>query len=169
LTAYNFKARFIEPIRAGTKRQTIRAERLGRSRHARPGEVLQIYTALRTKRTELLGYATCVRVRSIRFEFSACRNIGESRIYISGGEGMPWRRFCPTSLDAFARRDGFEDWGELREFWALEHDGVREFEGALIEWDGFRQAGLKGEISPAFDAALKRAPRRRHWVNVSGR
>ena len=35
VVSYSFKRQFIDPIKRGTKRQTIRADR---KRHARPGE-----------------------------------------------------------------------------------------------------------------------------------
>ena len=45
MVAYSFKRRFREPILAGSKQQTIRADR---KRHARRGEALQLYTGMRT-------------------------------------------------------------------------------------------------------------------------
>lgn len=51
MVAYSFQKRFVEPIRSGRKRQTIRADR---KRHARPGEVLQLYSGMRTN-----AIATC--------------------------------------------------------------------------------------------------------------
>ena len=48
VVALNFKQQFIPPILSGAKRQTIRA--IGRRRHAIPGETLQLYTGMRTKR-----------------------------------------------------------------------------------------------------------------------
>ncbi|MFK5597639.1 hypothetical protein ACFZ8E_11600 [Methylobacterium sp. HMF5984] len=55
MVAYSFKARFAAPILAGTKAQTIPAERTGRSRHARPGEQLQLFSGMRTKHCLRLG------------------------------------------------------------------------------------------------------------------
>jgi hypothetical protein len=46
VVAYSFRQQFRPPILAGTKRQTIRADR---KRHARPGEQLQLYTGMRTR------------------------------------------------------------------------------------------------------------------------
>jgi hypothetical protein len=43
MVAYSFNPIFVGPILAGTKRQTIRAER---KRHARPGEAMQLYTGM---------------------------------------------------------------------------------------------------------------------------
>ncbi len=55
MVAYSFRSQFAEPILAGTKGGTIRAERRGRNLghrvvnggHAYPGEELQLYTGMR--------------------------------------------------------------------------------------------------------------------------
>jgi hypothetical protein len=80
MVAYSYKRRFINPIRVGLglpplfqfgphklvgdmdaeirpKRQTIRA--FGKRRHARAGEILQHYTAMRTKQCTKIGDARC--------------------------------------------------------------------------------------------------------------
>lgn len=46
MVAYNFQARFAAAIEAGEKAITIRS--IGRRRHARNGERLQLYTGQRT-------------------------------------------------------------------------------------------------------------------------
>jgi len=63
MVAYSFKAQFREPILAGTKRQTIRADR---KRHARLGEALQLYTGMRTRQCKLIGRATCNALGFVR-------------------------------------------------------------------------------------------------------
>ena len=45
MVAYSFNSRFEVAIREGWKTQTIRA---GRKRHARPGEMLQLFCGMRT-------------------------------------------------------------------------------------------------------------------------
>lgn len=47
MPAYNFQKQFAPLVESGQKRQTIRA--IGKRRHARPGESLQLYTGQRTK------------------------------------------------------------------------------------------------------------------------
>lgn len=59
MVAYSFRARFVVPIEAGTKRQTIRAPR---KRHAKPGEEMQLYTGMRTRACRLIRLATCLSV-----------------------------------------------------------------------------------------------------------
>lgn len=48
MVAYNFMHQFADDVAAGRKNFTLRDERKGRSRHARPGEALQLYTSMRT-------------------------------------------------------------------------------------------------------------------------
>lgn len=124
MVAYSFKQQFIAPILAGTKRQTIRAPRKGRSRHARPGDELQLYTAMRTKYCTLIGRAVCAEVVPVQLDF-------EHAVLTIGGERDGRRDF-------FARSDGFQDWSEMRDFWAKEHRGVTVFDGVLIRWGGFK-------------------------------
>lgn len=135
MVAYSFKKRFVEPIRWGLglgldlsdgcvrigepKRQTIRA--VGKRRHARPGETLQLYTAMRTKQCEKIGLARCTSCDPIFI------NVFDTH--------LEFLRFAPepVGLDAFARADGFENAAEMHAFWAKEH-GLGWFKGVLIKW-----------------------------------
>lgn len=140
MVAYSFRARFIDPILSGRKRQTIRAHR---KRHARPGEELQLYQGMRTKRCQLIGRAVCDRTDNIEITFSPKSDI----VTINGAIV----RHEQIWLDAFARRDGFRDWAELREFWRAEHPGVFEdidagqamaFMGVIVAWGELTQRGV---------------------------
>lgn len=128
MVAYSFKARFAPPIQAGTKRQTIRADR---KRHARPGEEVQLYTGMRTRSCRLVGRATCTAVRRVRIE------IGEVSLVQVDGVHI-------YDLDAFARSDGFEGWADMVAFWRSEHptsDADRlSFSGVMIEWAELQNA-----------------------------
>lgn len=120
MVAYSFKSRFAPPILAGTKRQTIRADR---KRHARTGEQLQLYTGMRTKQCKLIGRAPCLSVWPVTLILREVHSVvleGFREIY--------------GDLDTFARADGFKDWGELAGFWADNHPGVEIFDGVLIRW-----------------------------------
>lgn len=177
MVAYSFQKRFAPPILAGTKRQTIRADR---KRHARPGEALQLYTGMRTKHCKLIGRAVCERVLPVRILFlnDTSGDLDLSAVLVREGEG-----FAPLRVakDFFARRDGFADWRDLRAFWSINHPGVDEFDGVLIEWRDFTTARplapapeetLLGKVSPGFDDALRRAkqlPRHAPGRNAAGR
>lgn len=129
MVAYSFKAQFAAPILAGTKQQTIRANR---KRHARPGETLQLYTGMRTKHCRLIGRAVCQETQNVRLSFIN----GYVMLGSVGSGSALCRELLRTraDCDAFARRDGFEDWKSLAEFWEANHPGTRFFDGVLIFW-----------------------------------
>jgi len=128
MVAYSFKKQFVAPIKALTKGQTIRANR---KRHARPGETLQLYTAMRTKHCTLIGTATCFTIQPIRID------IEEAVITVLTGKSLITLTGL-AAVDAFARRDGFEDWFEMRDFWRVNHK-TAVFCGVLIRWTNFRE------------------------------
>lgn len=135
MVAYNFQPRFIEPIRASAKRQTIRADR---KRHARPGETLQLYTGMRTRQCELIGRSVCAAVRRIRITFA------DAHIEIDGRTVVTYSQV--ELRHAFAQADGFQNWWDFRCFWRDHHPEIGAldaFEGVLIEW---------GELLPTDDA-----------------
>lgn len=136
MVAYSFKRRFVDPIRVGLgiecdvrpmtgppepKTHTIRADR---KRHARVGELIQLYCGMRTRECFLIGVAGCIVVWPIRLSLG--RRAG---VFLPDGE-----RRGAKMLDVFARGDGFKDWADMREFWRVEHPGVDEFNGAFIKW-----------------------------------
>jgi hypothetical protein len=138
MVAYSVKERFIAPIEVGLglpitgpasvafpapKLQTIRA--VGKRRHARPGEIIQIYYAMRTSFCRLIGVARCVDVVPLVFDFAFVNRSITARI-----DGQRLRR---DEMDDFARRDGFDDHADMARFWRDEHPFER-FEGVLIRW-----------------------------------
>jgi hypothetical protein len=127
LVAYSFRQQFIDPILRGAKRQTIRKPRAGKSRHAEPGQELQLYTGMRTKYCRLIGKATCIDVVAVTFDFALPLLLVGPDTFASLDE-----------LDEFACRDGFGDWLGMREFWAREHPNTPVFSGVLIRWGAFR-------------------------------
>lgn len=141
MVAYSFKQRFVQPIRVGLsrislsfdcppKRQTIRA--IGKRRHARPGETLQLYFAQRSPQCEKIGDARCISVQEIRLVFGRTQEV---RI----APGCPDFELMRSRerLDEFATGDGFDDWDDMHEFWKREHGGKRlgPFVGMLIRWE----------------------------------
>lgn len=138
MVAYSFKGQFEDPIRAGTKPQTMRNDR---KRHARVGEEIQLYYGMRTKHCRLIGRATCAAVTPVRIDFKRYQVFISGRGCLSGLE----------ELDVFAVRDGFKNWADMRAFWKKEHgkkkqaDGtpappLQAWSGVLIEWKDFKGA-----------------------------
>lgn len=108
------------------KRQTIRS--VGKRRHARPGETLQLYYAMRTKACRKIGEARCTSVAGIRIW------INEGRVSV---DDYPALREA-DDLDIFAQADGFGDWADMREFWKGEHGDLKRlgpWTGVLIKWE----------------------------------
>lgn len=133
MVAYSFKKQFGPPILAGTKAQTIRAERTGKGRHVRPGELVQLYTGMRSKHCRRLGEALCLEVAPVRIELPRARRVPEVMIFTPEGD-LARHVLTARALTAFARADGFRDFDELHAFWAKEHPGVDTFHGVLIRW-----------------------------------
>lgn len=127
MVAYSFKKRFAEPILAGTKRQTIRSHR---KRHARPGEVIQLYTGMRTPYCKLQGRAICIGVYPVSI------GVGLERIGVVMVDGG-----ILEDLDEFARSDGFRDAVDMHKFWITEH-GHGLFDGVLVRWSRLLEDGL---------------------------
>jgi uncharacterized protein YqfB (UPF0267 family) len=129
VVAYSFKRHFAEPILAGTKGGTIRADR---RRHARPGEEMQLYVGMRTKKCRLITRRTCIAIEAIELDFFL-RFVAwpdQSRVIVS-----------TTDLDALAVFDGFESFEAMQHFWLRQH--ASKFEGWHIRWLPFHAAASR--------------------------
>lgn len=132
MVAYSFKGRFVGPIDARTKRQTIRS--VGKKRHAREGDKVQIYTGDRFHPRKV-GDAVCERSGPITLNFgSATRR--PFVVVFSTPEAAQAENIIltPDELDAFAVRDGFADWQDLADFWTETHGQTEEWSGVIITW-----------------------------------
>lgn len=116
MAAYNFRPCYVEHILSGRKRHTIRAE--GKRRHARPGELVQLYTGMRTKACKkIMMDPRCTLVQPIEIT-------KDWAILIDGYE------LDITEADRLAYADGFETWRDMMEFF---NDRL-PFKGKLIHW-----------------------------------
>lgn len=118
---YNFQQRFADAVESGAKTQTIR--RL-RKRPTRAGEMLHLYTGLRSKNTRLLRRAKCVKVLPIE--------IHPTHIIVDGVI------LTPDETRKFAIADGFSGRADFYDFWRDVHGLTKEkplkgFE--LIQWE----------------------------------
>jgi hypothetical protein len=118
MVAYGFKRRFVMPIFEGTKIHTVRADR---KRHARAGELLQLYYGMRTRQCRLIMQATCASVVPIEI------TMGRRPQIIVAGEDR--------DADSFARSDGFADFDDMARFWRAEHATLTKFSGWKIAWE----------------------------------
>lgn len=123
MAAYNFQKRFVGPIKAGTKTQTIR--RIGKRRHARPGEMIQLYTGMRTKVCKkIVRDVVCLKVSNIEIEIQE-EQFGFFRI---DGSLVPVRDW-----ELIARKDGFDLVRDFHQCFKAMH-GTGVFSGVLIQW-----------------------------------
>ncbi len=131
MPAYSFQECFIPFLLDGSKDHTIRAERAGRSRHARVGETLYLYYGMRTKWCRKIGEAVCKEVWPIK--------ITEDSVYV-GGLKLDF-------LDLFAWCDGFRPegttiynpagaWDLMLRWWKQTHE--LPFDGVAIYWKDFK-------------------------------
>tara|TARA_R110000772_G_scaffold27272_2_gene69534 strand:+ start:1124 stop:1741 length:618 start_codon:yes stop_codon:yes gene_type:complete len=134
MVAYSFKSAFIPDIQAWLKMQTVRGNRI--RRHARPGEPVQLYTAMRTRhcRKILDPDPVCSRVEEIDIDVG---RVGLDLML----NGIPLDEQQATD---FAIADGFRikqpdmlrsltPLKYMRRFWVMTH-GYGLFEGVVIHW-----------------------------------
>lgn len=118
-----FRPRFVNPILAGTKHQTIRAPR---KRAIRPGDLLSLRrwtgTAYRSPQEEILS-RNCYSVCPI-YLWAATRDMVHIRV---GGEFLNH-----DEVRTFAVADGFDSYEVMARYWLATHPGP--FHGELIEW-----------------------------------
>ncbi len=127
MVAYSFNPRFAEAIRQGYKRQTIRGLR---KNHAQPGQMLQLFTGMRTAHCKrIVDDVPCTCVMAIVITFTPGMSIDSILT-----DGIPVR-----DLDAFAVRDGFEDAVDMADFWKAMHGPMATFVGVVIEWAAPRE------------------------------
>lgn len=133
MVAYSFHAQFEEPIVSLRKRQTIRGNR---RRHARTGEAIQLYTAMRTRqcRKLLAVDPICLGVTPIALI------IDPDHDYLLASALL---MDCPLNnveIEQLAWEDGFGSQSAqsarraMGEWWFGVH-GAGTFEGFLIRWE----------------------------------
>ncbi|HUV08436.1 MAG TPA: ASCH domain-containing protein [Spirochaetia bacterium] len=120
MPALNYEERFAVPVETHKKRQTIRRER---KRPIKRGDRLYHYTGQRTKDCRWLMTSVCLATSPIVIRRDQIELKPKTETI------KPWRLF---ELDWFARRDGFDSWDEMRDFFDKEY-GL-PFEGVLILW-----------------------------------
>lgn len=137
MTAYSFQEQFVDPILVGLgreprspglyypKRHTIRA--IGKRRHARAEELLQLYRGMRTRQCFKIGEARCTATKPIEFNFR--------KLAVTIGHQRETKIVSPRARHEFARSDGFVTWDALQEFWVENHADPATWSGVIIYWE----------------------------------
>lgn len=123
MVAYNFMAQFAEPVINGNKPHTVRAN--GKRRHAVAGELLQLYTGMRSPKCVLLREVHCIGSWLVHLPVSATYG---PLIWSIGGHSMD-----TETMDTFARNDGFASVLHMSDWLVVTHG--EDFTGTLIAWE----------------------------------
>ena len=119
MPSLNFKAEFADKVERGLKTCTIR------SNHKRPikaGDVLYLFTGMRTSSCRRLAIVTCKSTKSIRIVFNRAL-----RVRVAG------RWLKHEEIRSLAHRDGFECLQDFVDFFPKTY-GL-PFEGKFIDWE----------------------------------
>jgi hypothetical protein len=119
MPAYNFKPQFVEPIQSGQKSTTIRPPR---RRPTRAGDILYLYTGMRTKKCRHIGIHRCVKVEPVVIHPDKM----DMRI---GGLACTNR-----AIADIAQADGFASAKAFFQFFEKTY-GTGQLDMELIEWD----------------------------------
>lgn len=137
MPAYNFQTQFVEKILSGEKSQTIRRRR---KRQTIPGDMLSLYTGMRTKKCTLIAVAPCVNFEPIKFYLDRSEMFIWSPeqpgdLYYQEGEEIgSFRLMNAEEVNALAHADGFEDVYDFFDFFKrYKSDYLGDFE--IIYWD----------------------------------
>lgn len=112
-----FQKQFALLVEAGTKRQTIRAKRKD-GRNPKPGDLLYLYTGLRTKSCRKIGMHRCLSVEEITVAWC--------------GICVAEQWLTAEECEAMAVADGFATFQEMTEWFKKTHEA--DFWGLLIKW-----------------------------------
>lgn len=125
MPALNFKTRFANLVVLGLKPHTIRAPR---KVPLKVGDILYLYTGMRTKACRRLAVARCSAVSPIQITSRQRRvNVCEgAQLYPVGTLSRDW-------IGTLAVRDGFDSPDEFFAF--FDQPRGRSFFGSLIEWE----------------------------------
>ncbi len=119
MPAYNFQSQFVGAILDGSKRQTIRPRR---RRATRSGDVLQLYTGMRTKGCRLLRVADCMDVKPIQI-------VPRALVVLMNGKVIE-----DAEMVRFAAADGFDDVEDFFVFFRRYSDAVLQNDLEVIYW-----------------------------------
>ena len=118
MPALNFKKQFAPKVESGEKRQTIRAIR---NTPFKEGDILYLYTGMRTRSCRKLGEAKALEVQSIVI-IQSIENVLIDEIALEKEE-----------ITELAQSDGFDSSYDFFGFFAETYK-EEVFEGQLIKW-----------------------------------
>ena len=119
MPAYSFQAQFVKLIQDGSKHHTIRRRR---KYPTKPGDVLKLYTGMRTKKCSLISVAQCASVVPVKIYPEM------GRVVLDG------RMLSLNDTLRFAVHDGFANHMDFFAFFKRYSREVLENELEVIYW-----------------------------------
>lgn len=132
---YNFKAQFADDVESGVKAQTIRSRR---KRPTKAGDMLYMFTGMRTKQCRKLGQWRCTSVEPIRIRAP----VGKC---FSGAVTLNDWKLTPNEIVSLALADGFGSTEEFYDFFSGQY-GVPTKDLEIIKWDPRGAGDAKGSV-----------------------
>ena len=120
MVSFNFQAAFVSKIESGEKLQTIRA-----SQRCTPGQIMHLYTGLRTKQCRLIMAKPCLKSIPVCIRPEGVDLISPAHSYFMPGSG--------EKADRFARNDGFASFDAMFD-WFHDQYGKERFYGFVHQW-----------------------------------
>jgi len=123
-----FNPQFIEPIKAGTKIHTIRADKKGRWK---PGTKIHFWKGNPRNKHQLpyqFQSGICTDVKFVMLDFI------ENDVLVLSTKFKGTNKLLTgiSKLDEFAVNDGFENWECMKQWFLDEYPEIKVFEGKLI-------------------------------------
>ena len=115
MPALNFKKEFAPKVESGEKRQTIRAIK---KTPFKTGDILYLYTGMRTRSCRKLGEAKALEVLPVEITTRSMRINGVLQLN--------------HDSEKIAKEDGFDSFFDMM-YWFFHTHGL-PFEGQLIKW-----------------------------------
>lgn len=122
MAAYNFQKQFVPLIESGAKRSTIRARRKN-GYLPRPGDLLRLYSGMRTKACKLIREVPVTKVVPV----TIYARHGCADVILDG------KRLGDYEVAALAASDGFKGVQQFAEFFDEKYGP--ELQAYLICWD----------------------------------
>lgn len=117
MPALNFQKQFAEKIKFREKCQTIRADR---KKPIKCGDMLYLYTGMRTRE--------CKKLLTV-----ICHSVEPVEIFADGSMFLAGNILTERMKEKMARQDGFANWNEMW-LWFRDMHGF-PFTGQLIRWE----------------------------------
>lgn len=124
MPALNFQKRFVWAVESGIKRQTIRPIR---KRSIKIGDMLYLYTGMRTKACRKLDEAKCISIKPFNMGMLPFGHRTEL-VCVTIGNKM----LSSSEIRHLAQVDGFSNADEMINWFQKTHS--LPFEGQLIRW-----------------------------------